>query len=139
MQERTAEERTVHVLVVEDEESVRRTMLRNLERRGYRVDEARTVAWAVDLCTADPPDVIVLDINLPDGTGWDVLRGLAERGLSRPPVVAISAVQPSTKRLAEFGPVAFLPKPFLIDALLRAVERAVRKERGDEALDRPAL
>jgi DNA-binding response OmpR family regulator len=129
----------MHILVVEDEESVRRTMTRNLERRGYRVSEARTAAWALAVCENDPPDLIVLDINLPDASGWDVLRGLAANGLRQPPVVAVSAVPPTRTRLAEFGPVTFLPKPFLIDALLRAVDRAVSKEHSHEDVDSPAL
>jgi DNA-binding response OmpR family regulator len=129
----------MHILVVEDEETVRRTIARNLEQRGYRVSEARTAAWAVDVCESDPPDLIVLDINLPDASGWDVLRGLAANALPRPPVVAVSAVPPTRSRLAEFGPVTFLPKPFLIDALLRAVDRAVSKEHSHENVDHPAL
>lgn len=129
----------LHVLVVEDEESVRRTVVRNLEQRGYRVGEARTVAWALDLCRTELPDVIVLDINLPDGTGWDVLRGLASAGVRQPPVVAISAVPPARTRLAEFAPIRFLPKPFLIDALLRAIARSTGEEQDHEQLDPLAL
>jgi DNA-binding response OmpR family regulator len=129
----------MHVLVVEDEEPIRQVILRNLERRGYRVSEARTVAWAVESCGRDGPDVLVLDINLPDGSGWDVLRELGARGLPRPAVVVISAAPPPRRRLAEFGPVSFLPKPFLIDALLRAVHRAMPGGRPHAALDHPAV
>ncbi len=129
----------MRVLVVEDEEPVRHIVVRNLEQRGYRVSEARTATWAVDRCAEDPPDVLVLDINLPDGSGWDVLRGIAARGLRRPAVVAISAVPPTRGRLAEFGPITFLPKPFLIEALLRAVERAADGVEQHEPLDRPSV
>ena len=129
----------LHVLVVEDEESVRRTLARNLERRGYRVSEARTVAWALTRCAADRPDLLVLDINLPDGSGWDVLRGLDAGSVARPAVVVVSAVSPTRQRLAEFAPLTFLPKPFLIEALLRAVERALEKEDADATVDRSAL
>lgn len=129
----------MRVLVVEDEEPVRHIVVRNLEQRGYQVSEARTAAWAVDRCAADVPDVLVLDINLPDGSGWDVLRGIATRGLRRPAVIAISAVPPTRRRPAEFGPVAFLPKPFLIDALLRAVDRAATGGESRESLDSHAI
>ena len=126
------------VLIVEDEEPMRQILVRNLQRRGYRVSEARTVAWAVEACQRDAPDVIVLDINLPDGSGWDVLRRL-EGSAARPAVVAISAVPPTRKRLDEFGPITFLPKPFLIDALLRAVDRAVMSESNHDTVDSHAL
>lgn len=128
-----------HVLVVEDEEPVRQIILRNLQQRGYRVSEARTVAWAVQSCGRDPPDVLVLDINLPDGSGWDVLRQLQKDGLPRPAVLAISAVPPARKRLQEFGPLQFLPKPFLIDALLRAVGRVAVGGHDHEAVDHHAV
>ena len=129
----------VRVLVVEDEDSLRRTIVRNLERRGYEVREARTVAWAADACTAEYPDVLVLDINLPDGSGWDVLRQLAVRGVMQPRGVVMSAVPPTRKRLDEFGPITFLAKPFPSEALLRAVERAVKVESGHEYVDHSAL
>jgi DNA-binding response OmpR family regulator len=108
-----------------------------LAQRGYRTSEARTVAWAVDVCANDRPDVIVLDVNLPDGSGWDVLRGLAERGITPPAVVAISAVPQRQTRLAEFHPADFLLKPFAIDVLLRAVERSAHGGvESDEKVDR---
>jgi CheY-like chemotaxis protein len=123
------------VLVVEDETQLRTILVRNLEHRGYNVREAASVAEALTACTAEMPDVLVLDINLPDATGWDVLRGLIARGGRRPAVIAASAVQPSRERLAEFSPVVFLPKPFPIGALLRAVERAAAEADGHDLLD----
>lgn len=129
----------IHVLVVEDEDNLRRTFVRCLAQRGYRVSEARTAAWAMDVCQDDLPDAIVLDINLPDGSGWDVLRSLRARDVSPPPVVAISAVPPTRTRLAEFEPITFLPKPFAIQSLLRAVSRAVSREERHETMDHFAV
>jgi len=63
---------------------------------------------------------MLLDINLPDRSGWDVLRELRERGI-RVATVIVSAVRVSPARLDEFRPVAYLPKPFPLDALLRLV------------------
>jgi DNA-binding response OmpR family regulator len=129
-----------HVLVVEDEENLRRTFVRSLAQRGYRTSEARTVAWAVDVCLGDRPDVIVLDVNLPDGSGWDVLRAMADRGIVPPSVVAISAVPPRQTRLSEFHPADVLLKPFAIDVLLRAVARAAPGGvESDERVDRSAV
>ncbi len=129
----------MHVLIVEDEDILRRIIVRNFQERGYRVSEARTVAWAVEVCVSDPPDVVVLDINLPDGTGWDLLRQLNTHTLQAPAVVGISAVPPAPSRVAEFGPASFLAKPFTIDALLRAVDRAAQGEHSHDPLDQSAV
>lgn len=118
----------VRVLVVEDERPLRRAFALNLEQRGYRVRDASDLSAALASCTAEWPDVLVLDVNLPDGTGWDLLRALAAQGKPQPAVVAVSAAMPGKGRLAEFCPVAFLPKPFPIAALIRAVERAAAKD-----------
>jgi len=120
-----SDSRRPRVLVVEDEAPLRHILVLNLARRGYDVAEAATMSAAVDQCAAATPDVVVLDINLPDASGWDVLRGLAARRLPRPAIIATSAVPPARSRLAEFGPLTFLPKPFAIETLLRAVERAL--------------
>src|SRR5262249_44369431 len=126
---------TMQVLIVEDEATLRRILARNLEQRGFEVSEAGSAAEAVGTCTQHAPDVVVLDINLPDASGWDVLRGLAARHIKRPAISAPSAVPPSRQRLEEFRPVVFLPKPFPIGALLRAVERAGSEVESHEPLD----
>ncbi len=109
------------ILIVEDEEPLRRIIARNLTRRGYPVQEAETAEEAISLLRAGQVDLILLDICLPDRSGWDVLRGMRERGASVPTIV-VSAVRVSPQRLAEFRPLAYLPKPFPLDALLRLVE-----------------
>jgi len=82
-------------------------------------------------------DLIVLDINLPDQTGWDVLRIALNEGCIKPlvvegqgeklPVVVLSAVRVGPGRLAEFHPLAYLPKPFPMDALLRLAAEAAQR------------
>jgi DNA-binding response OmpR family regulator len=108
------------VLLVEDEPALRRVIARNLTSRGLDVREAATVAEALEALTTAVPDLMLLDINLPDRTGWDVLRDLKRRSVDVPTIV-VSAVQVSQTRLDEFHPIAYLPKPFPIDALLRLV------------------
>ena len=108
------------VLVVEDEVLLRSVVARNLTSRGVLVSEAGTAAEAVRAATLDRPDLLLLDINLPDQTGWDVLRELKRRGTEVPTII-VSAVRVGQNRLDEFQPLAYLPKPFPIDALLRLV------------------
>jgi DNA-binding response OmpR family regulator len=108
------------VLLVEDEPALRLVIVRNLTSRGIVVREASTAREAITAAAEDTPDLILLDINLPDQTGWDVLRELRRRN-SEVPTIVVSAVRVSQQRLDEFRPLAYLPKPFPIDALLRLV------------------
>jgi DNA-binding response OmpR family regulator len=110
------------VLLVEDDPSLRTIVRRNLEARGYRVVAAETAAEALAAVEAGEPAVMLLDINLPDGSGWDVLRALGACGRQVPTVV-LTAVPASRARLGEFRPAAYLPKPFPLEALLATVER----------------
>lgn len=125
------------VLIVEDEVPLRRIIMRNLAVRGYTVVEADSVASAIEALEtfATPFDLILLDINLPDQSGWDVLRYLKARsaklehtGATRSPmprVIVLTAVHPARCRMEEFQPAAMLLKPFPIDALLRLVSRVL--------------
>jgi DNA-binding response OmpR family regulator len=110
------------VLPVEDEAPLRMVVARNLTSRGVEVREAATANEAIAAAFAERPDLLLLDINLPDQTGWEVLRELRRRGKNVPTIV-VSAVRVSQSRLDEFQPLAYLPKPFPIDALLRLVLR----------------
>jgi DNA-binding response OmpR family regulator len=108
------------ILIVEDEQALCMIIARTLARQGHQVRAAGTVAGAIAAMTARPPDVVLLDINLPDGTGWEVLRWLRGGGY-RVPAIVYSAVPPSPKRVAEFHPDAVLLKPFPMECLLDLV------------------
>ena len=108
------------VLVVEDEAVFRKIIARNLAAHGCEVLEAETAGEAIERLSSEP-DLILLDINLPDRSGWDVFRHLQQNGREIP-VVIVSAVRVSPERLAEFRPLGYLPKPFPLDALLRIVQ-----------------
>ena len=115
------------ILLVEDEERLRHVLARTLEVSGYQVRTAGTAAAALAAVLAERPDVLVLDVNLPDDTGWGVLRQLAARGITCAmlPTIVLSAGQPAARRIAEFAPRAFLPKPFPVDALKRLIAEAL--------------
>lgn len=106
------------VLVVEDEVTLSRVIARNLTARGHEVTTAGSVLTAHEALDGREFDLMLLDIDLPDGTGWEVVRRLREQGRNLPFVV-VSAVRVRPERLDEFQPLAYLPKPFPLDALLR--------------------
>jgi DNA-binding response OmpR family regulator len=108
------------VLLVEDEVPLRTIIARNLTRHGYRLSAVASVRGAIDEMSAALPDVVILDINLPDGTGWEILRWLRTTD-AWPAVIVYSAVPLSRKRVAEFHPDAVLLKPFPMDCLLDLV------------------
>lgn len=114
------------VLVVEDDEQLRRIITTNLVARGHDVRQASTASSALDALAEERPDLLILDINLPDRTGWDVLRDAQLPDDVR--VLMLTAVPVSPRRLAEFRPVAYLPKPFPLEALLRLAGSASRTE-----------
>jgi len=116
------------VLLVEDEATFRRVIARNLSGRGLLVREVGTADEAVAVSTAHRPDLMLLDINLPDHSGWDVMRELRQLGIDVPTIV-VSAVRVSQSRLEEFHPMAYLPKPFPLEALLRLVFRTSSDQR----------
>jgi DNA-binding response OmpR family regulator len=123
----------MRILLVDDEQRLRTTIARSLSARGHSVLEAGDAANALAMAGSQPVDLLILDINLPDATGWDVLRTLKERKATVRTVV-FSAAPPSRIRIAEFAPFGVLHKPFPIGALLSLVDRAAGNvsESGDE-------
>jgi DNA-binding response OmpR family regulator len=123
------------VVVVEDDAALRRIIARNLVGRGLVVQEAETAEEALQFLRAEGADLLLLDVNLPGRSGWDVLRELRSQGREVPTVV-ISAVRASPNRLAEFHPLAYLPKPFPLESLLHIVFGRA-EESGDAEDVRP--
>lgn len=119
------------ILLVDDETRLRQAIARSLSARGFRVDEAETCQQAIAAVTSSRYDLMLLDVNLPDDTGWHALRELSARGRSLPTVI-FSTVPPSATRVREFRPFAVLHKPFPMEALLRIVRKA---EAGEAAAD----
>jgi DNA-binding response OmpR family regulator len=120
------------VLVVEDEVALGEIIARNLRARGYRTSLAATGEGALDEIAQHRPDVLILDVNLPDITGWDIIRRLDSDGMVRPAVIVISAGSISPRRLEELRPDRHLEKPFHMDALLRALADFEAKMGADQ-------
>jgi DNA-binding response OmpR family regulator len=129
------------ILLVEDDAVLCKLILRNLEARGHDVHVTEDAHTALANLRANPFDLILLDICLPDETGWEVLRVAQKQGWLAPvqmngnagqlPVAVLSAVRVSSRRLLEFRPLAYLPKPFPMDALLRLAAEAAQRRNGN--------
>jgi len=114
------------VLVVDDEPAIRRFLRATLSAHGFRVAEAATAAEALEKLAASPPDVVLLDLGLPDRDGLDVLAEL--RGWSAVPVIVLSARQREPDKVAalDAGADDYLSKPFGTDELLARMRVALR-------------
>ena len=113
------------ILLVDDEPAIIDVLARNLRARDYEVRTVATGKDALLALTEEVPDVLVLDINLPDLTGWEVLRRLSPVDRQRVPVIVFSASPLAPSRVAEFRPAGVLIKPFPVDALRRLLDDVV--------------
>ena len=109
------------ILVVEDDPTLVHAVTRNLAARGYRVRSATTVASATLALQDETPALLLLDIDLPDGSGWEVLRTLRTAGHRDVPVVVMSALRPNPRLCVELATAGVLEKPFPMESLLRQV------------------
>ncbi|MPY57546.1 response regulator [Streptomyces spongiae] len=115
------------VLVVEDDPQLAKALVINLQARQYGVDAAPDGATALRLAAAGPPDVVMLDLGLPDMDGVDVIKAL--RGWTRVPVLVLSARRASDEKVAalDAGADDYITKPFSMEELLARLRAAVRR------------
>jgi len=116
------------VLVVEDHEDTRRVLSRALRRKGFGVTVAAGVESAVEQFAVSHPDLVICDIGLPDGTGWDVMRRLREAGPVRAIAVSGFGMDHDVQRSREAGFIAHLTKPVDFPKLEAVLSQALRTE-----------
>ncbi|GAA1179871.1 two-component system KDP operon response regulator KdpE [Kitasatospora gansuensis] len=115
------------VLVVDDEPQIVRALVINLKARKYEVDAAHDGTSALELAAARHPDVVLLDLGLPDLDGVEVIRGL--RGWTRVPIIVLSARHSSDEKVEalDAGADDYVTKPFGMDELLARMRAAIRR------------
>ena len=114
----------VHILLIEDTEAVRGLFRAILEQAGYVVREASTGAEGIRLFRDSPSDVVITDMYMPDGDGFEVMSAL-RREIPAPKIIGISGGSSKGEILSAaklMGADLVLPKPVTMDELLKAVE-----------------
>jgi len=125
----------MRALIVEDDADLRRILRRSLEEEEIDVEAVSSGHAAIDAATARAPDLLVLDIGLPDADGRDVCQALRAQGIAAP-VIFLTARDAVTDRLAGFsaGGDDYLTKPFALAELIARV-KALLKRAGAQAAD----
>jgi two-component system, OmpR family, KDP operon response regulator KdpE len=127
------------VLVVDDEPQILRALRINLRARRYEVTTAPNGTQALDEAAAHPPDLVILDLGLPDMDGVDVIGGL--RGWTAVPIIVLSGRADSNDKVEalDAGADDYVTKPFGMDELLARMRAAVRRTPAAEAPPRVRL
>ena len=119
--------RPPRILLVDDEVAIQRSLSPLLRSRGYEVDVAATGGEALTLASSRCPDVIILDLGLPDIEGAEVCRRI--RGGSETPIIVLSARTGDTDKVStlDVGADDYVTKPFSPDELLARIRVALRR------------
>jgi two-component system KDP operon response regulator KdpE len=127
------------VLVVDDEPQILRALRINLRARDYDVHVAATGAQALEVASRYPPDLVILDLGLPDLDGVEVIQGL--RGWTGAPIIVLSGRADSSDKVEalDAGADDYITKPFGVAELLARMRAAVRRTRPAEELPRILL
>jgi two-component system KDP operon response regulator KdpE len=126
--------------VVDDEDAVRRILVHNLEGHGFRVAAAESGEEALELEPKFHPDLVILDLGLPEMDGFAVIEVLRERSTTPIVVLSVRGAEGDKVRALDLGADDYLTKPFGVEELLArvrvALRHAARRAAGAEAIFR---
>ena len=126
-------------LVIDDEPQILRALRINLRVRQYEVHTAATATEALEVAARFPPDIVILDLGLPDLDGVEVIQGL--RGWSKAPIIVLSGRTDSTDKVEalDAGADDYVTKPFGVEELLARMRATARRVGTTEDLPRIRL
>ena len=120
------------ILLIEDDPALARSLSAALEREGYQVICKASGGEAVTSAMANPPHLILLDVRLPDGSGFDFCRQMRQRGLRQPIIMLTAQAEEVDKILGlEMGADDYVTKPFNLRELLSRIRAQLRRAYGE--------
>lgn len=121
------------ILLIDDEPDIRFLTRKILERAGHTVIEAESGAVCLEILEAEHPDLILLDVVIPELNGWEVCRRIKyDRSTRHIPVMIFTAraTKEDVQKSRECGAEAHINKPFEVDELLKTVDRLLNARKG---------
>ena len=127
------------IMVVEDDAHIRRLLTATMQRAGHAVVAAADARAALSLLDIEKPDVVLLDLGLPDRDGLELIEPVRRRSAAT--LIVVSARDDSAEKVAalDLGADDYLTKPFDTEELLARIRTALRHRRGRAADDAPAI
>jgi two-component system KDP operon response regulator KdpE len=122
----TSDRRGARVLVIDDEPAIRRAVSTNLGRHGFRIEEAETGQQALDLLASFRPDLLILDLSLPDVDGIALIESIRERSVAPIIVLSVRGGERDKVTALNLGADDYLTKPFSVEELLARIRVALR-------------
>jgi len=114
------------ILIIEDEQDIGRLLKRIIEREKFTVFHAETGKAGLDLLYSEDPDLVVLDINLPDTTGWEICKEIRKDPLYRKkPIIMLTIRSTTNDRIKglDLGADDYMPKPFIAKELILRIKK----------------
>ena len=125
------------VAIIDDDNSVRKSVALNLEQEGFKVLEAEDGVKGISLVEEKKPDVIILDIKMPRKDGFQVCKELRNKGISTPLILLTARSEEVDKVLGlELGADDYLAKPFGMLELVARVKALLRRNKGTKELEK---
>src|SRR6187551_1243860 len=121
------------ILIIDDEDQIRKLLTITLQVNDYKISEASTGKEGLTLVSTHPPDLVLLDLGLPDESGHEVLRHLREWYTNPIIILSVQSTEEDIVKALDNGANDYLIKPFRTGELMARIRSAIRKASMDES------